>query len=283
MSSHLAPHIVTDSTAALPPQVAEQHGIAVIACHINLSGQTYREGIDITQSEFYRRLRSWERLQTAQPGIGVFAETYRRLLADGRPVVSIHLGSGYSGVYGAACLAAQEVDPERITIVDGRQVSLCTGWLAIRAAEMAAAGASADEVTRHVHELAPRLRLFALIDDLRYLRRSGRVNLASIVLGQLFSIKPIIAVHDNHANLVGKARTLNRGLDRLVAMAGEVGPIERMAVLHADAVDTAAELAKRAACLVDRQELPIADAGTIISGHGGPGAVGLACMYAAQP
>lgn len=273
------PHIVTDSTADTPPETARQLDLTVVPCHIHFGGQTYREGIDISRQEFYQRLRNWETFSTSQPAVGVFAETYRRLLADGRPIVSIHLASRLSGVYNSARLAAEEVAPDRITVVDGQQVSMCTGWLAIGAAEAAAAGASTSEVIRLVEEAVPRVRLLALIDDMRYLLRSGRVGWGSGLLGQLFSIKPIIEVKEGRVDLAGKVRSQARGLDRLVAMACEAGRLARVAVLHADAPGTAAGLVERLSAVFTREPVLVCEAGTVISGHAGPGAVGLACLY----
>jgi DegV family protein with EDD domain len=275
----LGPHIVTDSTADIPGGIARRLGITVIPCHIHFGDETYREGVDISREEFYRRLRSLEQFTTSQPAVGVFAETYRSLLADGRPIVSIHLASRLSGVYNSAWLAANEVDSQRIAVVDGQQVSMCTGWLAIGAAEAARAGASAGEIIRQASERARRLQLFALIDDLRYLHRGGRVNWASSLLGNLFAIKPIIRVREGRADLVEKVRSSTRGLDRIVSLASS-GRLERVAVLHADAPDYAAELAERMSRVFPRERLLITEAGTVVSGHAGPGAVGVACLMA---
>ena len=274
------PHIVTDSTADIPGEVARRLDIAVVACQIHFGDQTYREGIDISRQEFFRRLRKLDQFTTSQPAVGVFAETYRRLLADGRPIVSIHLASRLSGVFNSAWLAANQVDPERITVIDGQQVSMCTGWLAIGAAEAARAGACVGEIIRQVTERVQRLCLFALIDDLQYLYRGGRVSWASSLLGNLFAIKPIIQVREGRADLIEKVRSLARGLDRVASLAAESGPLERVAVLHADAPDCAAELAERMSRIFPREQLLITEAGTVVSGHAGPGAVGVACLMA---
>jgi DegV family protein with EDD domain len=275
----LVPHIVTDSTADIPPEAAQRLDLTVVPCNIHFGGQSFREGIDLTRQEFYRRLREWEPFYTSQPAVGVFAETYRRLLEDGRPIVSIHVASQLSGVYNSARLAADEIAPDRITLVDGRQVSMCTGWLAIGAAEAAATGASTNEVIRWAEEAKPRLRVLALIDDMRYLLRSGRVGWAAGLLGQIFSIKPIVEVREGRVDLAGKVRSQTRGLDRLVAMACELGDLARVAVLHADAPDAATGLAERVSAIFSREPLMVCEAGTVISGHAGPGATGLACLY----
>jgi len=279
MTDHV-PHVVTDSTSDIPPEIAQRLDITVVPCQIHFGGQTYRDGIDMSRQEFYRRLRNSEQLTTSQPAVGVFAETYRGLLADGRPIISIHLASRLSGVFSTACLAAREVDPERITVIDGQQVSMCTGWLAIGAAEAAQGGSSEDEILLQVRNRLPRLRLFALIDDLRYLQRGGRVSWGSSLLGNLFAIKPILLVNEGRAELVQKVRSLTRGLDRVIALSTESGPLERVAVLHADASGVAAELAERMSRILPRGQMLVAEAGITVSGHAGPGAVGLACLLA---
>ena len=272
------PHVVTDSTADLSDEVARRLDITVIPCQIHFGSRTYREGVDIERSEFYLRLRAGERFTTSQPPVGVFAEAYRRLLEDGRPIVSVHIAGALSGVCGAAAIAAREVAPDRIAVVDGNQVSMCTGCLAVEAAEAANAGAGLAEVTQLLCSLLPNLRLLALIDNLHYLQRSGRVSWASSLLGGLLSIKPILSVRDGRADLLEKVRLQSRGLDRMVALVERMAPFRRLAVLHADARLVAEALASRLSHLLPLEDILVVEAGTIISGHAGPGAVGLACL-----
>jgi DegV family protein with EDD domain len=278
--TELPPHIVTDSTADIPVEIARRLDITVIPCLLYCNGQTFRDGVDLTRAEFYRRLRAKELFKTSQPAVGVFAATYRRALADGRPVVAIHLAAGLSGLYSTAYMAAQEVDPECVTVIDSQQVTMCTGWLAIHAAEQAKQGRSAAEIVAEVQQMRPRLRLLALIDDLLFLQHSGRVNWIYGMIGSLFSIKPIVLVRDGAAPLVAKARTFAHGIARLAELAAQYGPIERLAVVHADAPGAAAELTAqvRQRCAVG--ELLTTDAGVIVCAHAGPGAVGVACLLA---
>lgn len=274
------PCVVTDSTADIPPEITRNLGITVVPCHVHFGEQTFREGVDLTRTEFYRRLRGPERFTTSQPAAGVFAETYQRLLAEGRHIISIHLASRLSGVYNSASLAAAETDPERVTVIDSQQVSMCVGFLAMHAAEAVQAGCSTQEIIRQIHELPPRLRLFAVIDDLHSLQRSGRVNWASSLLGSLFSIKPIILIKEGRVDLAGKVRSLTRGFERVATLVAGLGPPARLAVLHADAPTRALELADHLADIFPRDKMLITEAGSIVSGHAGPGAVGVACLMA---
>ena len=275
-----APHVVTDSTSDLPVEMAQRLDITVVPCQIHFGDQTFLDGVTITRAQFYDRLRSGERFSTSQPSVGAFAEVYRRLLADGRSVVSIHLASRLSGIYNSAWLAASQTDPERITVIDSQQVSMCVGWLAMHAAQAAQEGRSRPEIASMVDQRLSHLRLLAVIDDLRFLHRGGRVSWASSLVGSLFAIKPIILVRQGQADLHEKARSLARGIERVATLVEELGPLERVAVLHAGAPERAAELAERIARFVSGDRLLVTEAGVIISGHAGPGAVGAACLMA---
>ncbi len=272
-------HIVTDSTSDLPPELARRLDITVIPCQIHFGSETFREGMDIARHELYRRLRSGERATTSQPAVGVFAEVYQRLLRDGRPIVSIHLASRLSGVYSTACMAAREVDPERISVIDTRQVTMCSGWVAVHAAEAAREGRSRTDILQLIQDMLPRLRLYALIDDLHFLQRSGRVSWARSLLGNLLAIKPIAIVSEGEVVLAEKVRSFGRGLDRLIALATEAGRLEHVAILHAGAPQAAQYLEERLQDFLPREQMVLGEAGAVITAHAGPGAAGLACLY----
>ncbi len=278
MSQDQTPCIVTDSTADIPAGVARRLDITVIPCQIHMQGRTYLEGIDLNGHQLYQAMRAGATASTSQPAVGVFADFYRQALAGGRPVIAIHLGSGYSGLHSTATIAAREADPERVTVVDSGQVSMATGWVAIQAAEMAQQGRSLHEVLAAIRDMLPRLRLFALIDDLRALRRGGRVSWLASFVGQWLSVKPIIQVGGNKTEPVAKVRTFSRGIERLASIACQLAPIERLAVLHADAPARLEQLLERLTDLVPRERVLVTEAGAIVGAHAGPGALGFACV-----
>jgi len=281
MTTNQPPCVVTDSTADIPSEVARRLDITVIPCQIHMHGRTYLDGVDISRQELFAHMRRGEMFTTSQPPVGVFAEAYRRALAARRQVVAIHLGAAFSGLHSTACVAARDVDPERITVVDSQQVSMCLGWLAVQAAEMAQQGALPGDILTHVRGMIPRLRLFALIDDLRFLYHGGRVGAISAMVGQLLAIKPVVQVRQGRVDVVAKVRSLSRGLDYLRQAAEGLGALERLAILHADASALALELGTRLAGLVPPGQWFTTEAGAIISAHAGPGAVGFACALRA--
>jgi len=281
MTSCEPPRVVTDSTADIPAAMARRLDIAVVPCQIHVQGRTYLDGVDISRQELFAHMRSGDLITTSQPPVGVFAEAYHQALAERSQVVAIHLGAAFSGLHDTACVAARDVDPARITVVDSQQVSMCLGWLVVQAAEMAQQGRGRSEIVAHVRQMIPRLRLFALIDDLRFLYRGGRVGAISAMVGQLLSIKPVVQVRQGRVDVVAKVRSFARGLEHLRQMAEGLGALERLAVLHADAAEAATGLAGQLARLVPEGQLLTTEAGAIISAHAGPGAVGFACAIRA--
>jgi DegV family protein with EDD domain len=184
-----------DSTADLPPELVEQWNLAVVPCLVHFGQTTFREGVDLGRAEFYRRLAAAEvSPTTSAPGPGVFEEVYRRLAAGCDQIVSVHLSSKLSAVFNAARLGAQEVTGAEIAVVDGGSVSMGLGWQAVLAARWARQGRSLEEIVDGLTASRPHARVFALLDTLEYLRRSGRVNRVVAALGALLNVKPLVSV-----------------------------------------------------------------------------------------
>ena len=126
--------IVTDSTADLPQDVAQEHDIRIVPLSVSFGDEHYVDGVDLTPAEFYGKLRSNPVLpRTSQPPPGRFAEVYREALDAGRQVLSIHISSKLSGTIRR--LAAEMVDPENIVVMDSLTVSMGVGLMALAAAQ----------------------------------------------------------------------------------------------------------------------------------------------------
>jgi DegV family protein with EDD domain len=226
--------IVVDSTADLPPRMLADLDISVVPCLLRFGEQTFRDGVDITQAEFFARLRTDPHFPgTAAPAPGLFAEVYRRLAGETDTVVSLHISSPYSGIFNAARLGAEAVaDRLRVVPVDSGQISLGMGLMAIVAAEAARDGASLEDVLRLVDDLRRRTHLLAIIDDLDNLRRSGRVNQLLARIGTLLRIKPILHVHQGEVLLQERVRSWTRAQERLIDIVRAMAPFERLILAH---------------------------------------------------
>src|SRR6266849_8346735 len=146
--------IVTDSTADLPPALASSRSISVVPLTLHFEGRSFLDGVDITPSEFYRKLPSaTTHPTTSQPSPGRFAETYSALLDDHEAVVSIHISEKLSGTYESARQAAAMTDPKRVRVIDSELVSMSLGLITLAASSLASIGSNAEAIEAKVLEM----------------------------------------------------------------------------------------------------------------------------------
>jgi DegV family protein with EDD domain len=273
--------VVTDSTSDLPPEMAAELDITVIPCNVHFGSETYLDGVDLTRQQFYDKLTTTTELPTtSSPGVGVFAETYHRLLETADGVVAIHLASALSAVYNAACLGAEKLDQTRIAVLDSTSVSMGLGWLAVIAARAAREGLNLSQVVKRVEAARPRVRLIAAVDTMTYLWHSGRVHWGAAFLGTLLDIKPIVDVRDGVVRAIARVRTRKKALAHLRQLVAEMGPAQDLAVLHTRSLELAQQFADEAADLFPRERMAIVETGTVLGTHVGPGTIGVACILA---
>lgn len=276
--------VITDSTADLPPAVAEREGILVVPCQVYFGEEAFREGVDLTDEEFFQRLRTSPVLpRTALPRGEDFHAVYREARRRGATgVLAVHLGSGFSGLFGAATLFAREVDMP-VELVDSGTASMALGLLAIYAARRARQGIALPHLAEEARRLAPRVETYAMLDTLEYARRGGRVSRIVEVLAATLNVKPILRVARNRVDLVARQRTPKRALDWLVERVKEADPHHGVAVVHADALHLAKNvLEKVTALLPPNTEFFSSSAGAVLGTHAGPGAVGV-CFIRQAP
>jgi DegV family protein with EDD domain len=273
---------VTDSTCDLPERLVAEHGISVVPLHINVGDESYLDGIDLARREFYERLPGWEPPpQTATPSPGTFRQVYERLAEEGMAeILSIHISISLSATVNTARLAAGEVTSAAVTVFDGGQVSLGTGLLVLAAAKAAAAGHSLGEIVELVKEKTLRTHVFAALDTLEFLQRSGRMSWAVSRLGSILRVKPLLKMHNGDPQ-IERIRTSTRAIGRMMELVKDLGPLEELALIHTHAPEKLEMLYEKAKHLFPRQETPMrAEVTPVIGTHVGPGAVGFACVAA---
>jgi DegV family protein with EDD domain len=273
--------IVTDSTCDLPKEIIDRYGIRVVPLYINVGNQGYLDGIDITRTEFYQKLPTFaEHPTTAVPSMQKFLAMYESLADEGATaVLSIHISISLSATVEVARSAAQETTSVPVIVFDSRQLSLGTGFMVETAAKMAAEGHSVEEILHVLNQQVKRSHVFAALDTLEFLKRSGRMNRYISGLGTLLQLKPILTMYDGKPGSE-RVRTRARATKRVVEMLAEVGPIERVALLHTNAPEMVKELRHLAANLLPPGEILEADITPVIGAHIGPGAYGFAVVTA---
>jgi DegV family protein with EDD domain len=268
--------IVTDSTADVPPDLGAD--ITVVPCFIQFGTASYLDGVDITREQFYTWLADSDVMpKTAAPSVGIFEETYRRVTREGDEVISLHVAGALSGMINSARLGAEAVPQARITVYDSESVTMGLGWMCVAAARAARQGKSVAQVIALLDEMKTRAHVFAALDTLEFLRRSGRVGWASSMVGQLLNIKPLVGVYRGAVRLLGRVRTRARSIQRLVELVSNLGKLESLAVLHTTAQDAALQLAREVAHLAP-SPVPVVEVTPVIGTHTGPNGLGLAAI-----
>lgn len=274
----MAVAVVTDSTAYLPAELAGRHGLTVVPLTVVINGMEGREGEEVSPADAARAMSARRvSLSTSRPSPEQFAQTYRSLLdAGAEAVVSVHLSAQLSGTVDAATLAAADFGG-RVEVVDSRSTGMGLGFPALAAAAAAARGAGAADVRRAAVGTIDRTKSFFYVDTLEFLRRGGRINAASALLGTALSVKPIMHMVDGGILLRDKVRTASRGLARLADLAVEAaGDADvDIAVHHLAAEARAAQLAEMLANrLGDRlRDRYLTEIGAVVAAHVGPGLV----------
>jgi DegV family protein with EDD domain len=272
--------IVTDSTCDLPPEVAAELGIKVIPDYINVGDQSFLDGVDLTRREFYQRLADWPvPPTTAAPGVDAFCKVYKQLAVEGASqVISFHIYEKLSNLSNVARLAAQATHSVAVNVVTGGFLSMGGGFIVSEAARAALAGQSLAEILRVVQDMARRTHIFAALDTLEYLRRSGRVSNLMARVGSWIHILPVLKLHQEEIGM-DMVRTRANGMARVIRLIEALGPLERLGIVHANAPEKAQEIRRQASHLFPPGQEPwVVDITPVIGAHVGPGAVGLAAV-----
>jgi len=273
--------ILTDSTADVPADLVDRLGIVVVPAYVQFDGRSLRDGEQISRAQFYEMLpRLAEPPTTAVPPAEEFAAAFRSLVGQADEVIAILLSRTLSGMYNAAWLGSQAVPELKIHLVDSRQLAMGLGWQVIVAAEAAAAGRGSEEILATLCNLRPRIRVLAMLDGLEHLRRSGRVAWAQTMVARFLRIKPLIDFHEGEALLIGRVRTRRKAVERLTEMVAEMGPLERLAVVHTASPDVEA-FRQRLGSLFPVDRILLSEVGPVVGAHIGPRALGVAAVTAA--
>jgi len=272
--------VMTDSTCDLPRDWIARYDIRVVPTYVHFGLESLADdGVQLTRPEFYRRLTAAHELpKTSAPPPGQVLEMTQQALAEAEHVIGITAPVKLSGIFNTFRLAAEQSEPERVTLIDSGNLSMGLGWLVLLAAERAQAGVAPLAIADEVRAAIPRADLWAALDTFEYVRRSGRVGWAAAMVGELFHIKPIIRLYDGVVSSVTRTRTPQRAFAALVELAHSAGPLERLAVMHSHFPQGGQRLAEALSDLAPLAEIPLVDVTPVLGVHVGPNALGVAVL-----
>ncbi len=271
--------IVTDSSANLPEELVREYEVTVVPIYLYWNGVTYRDGVDISPRELYRRLRETTVLpKTSAPSVGDFLKTYLSLAPQAEAIISIHLPPNLSATYEAARTAAQMVEGAKVYVVNAHTAAAGQGLVVLEAARLARHGVDPEKIVKRAEEIGLRTHLFAFLSTLKYLYFGGRIGLASALLGSAIQICPILYLRDGVADVWSKPRTRARALQELLKIAEQKigGRRVHIAVMHGDSLEDALFLRDEIAQRFDCAELFVTEFTPVMGAHTGPGLVGIA-------
>ena len=272
--------IIIDSAADLEPAASKSQGIDVIPMSVHFGSHAYQDGIDLSKKVFYSLLLSDEESpSTAQPNPADFLPYFEDAQASGDQVVVILLSSVLSGTFQSAVIAKEMCGYEDIYLVDSLSASAGIQLLAEKACQLRDQGVSASEIAAQLNALKGRIRIFALIDTLEYLRRGGRLSNLQAGLGTLTKLKPVISVREGAVVVVGKAFGVSAAMKQLLKFLSE-HPVDNdfpaFALYSNDESRVDDFLPRLQELELLPQDLRRCSLGPTIGTHIGPGAVGMA-------
>lgn len=278
--------VFSDSSCDLSAETTSELNVSIISYFVSLDGKNYlREGIDITHSEFYKRLRR-ENLypKTSLPPIQDYIDAFKPALNAGKDILCICLTTKFSGSCQCALNAAElckgQYPNNKIVVMDSAQVTCGQGVMVREAALLQKQGKTIDETVAELELLKTKIRIIFTVDSLNYLQKGGRVGKASALAGSLLNIKPIIYAKDGELIPHSKVRGRNKAILKLIDIAlkevGEEKDAYEFRLLSADCDDEVLVLRD----LLEKEHgikitMPVTNIGVTIGAHTGPTALGI--------
>jgi DegV family protein with EDD domain len=273
--------IVTDSTAYLSEETVRRYDIRVVPLYVHFGNEAFREGVDLSDEEFYARLKAAPELPTtSQPSAGEFYEVFKEIVDAGHEILTLTISSKLSGTWNSA-MAAKEMLPEAsISIVDSLSTSVGLELMVKAAIESIAAGHELQEVTSQIEEIKAKMRLLFVVDTLEYLAKGGRIGNARALLGTVLKVKPILSLQDGAIEPMEQVRSKRKAVARMVELVEEEladsCSLAQVAVMNAlvegEADDLGKDLETRWTCATPL----VSSLGPVIGTHTGPGVLGVA-------
>jgi len=271
--------IITDSTSDVRPAEWAELGVSVLPLTVTINGKSYQDGIDLSNDTFFEMLEHAEQLPTtSQITPDTFSQAFEKHTGNGDDVVGVFISSELSGTCHSAEIAAQEMDPDKVFVVDSRIGTFGLAILVREAVKMRDAGMIAAEIAGALKKLVARIRLVAMVDTLKYLRLGGRISAATAFVGDLLKIRPMVEVKDGLIHNIGKIRG-KRSVMQFISRYLDEHPIDTelsFAIGHSNAHHDCHNLLEFLKDRIPASKTFLAEIGAVIGTYIGPGAFGIA-------
>lgn len=274
----MAIRIVTDSTSDMPKEIADKYNIKIAPLSVNFGEESFLDGVELTNEEFYRKLATAKDLPTtSQVNPGKFVDMFNEILDDGDEVIGIFISSDLSGTYASAEIARDMIKSDKIHILDSRGVTAMTTLMSIEAAKLADKGKNASEIMGMLGKMVENMKTMFIIDTLEYLVKGGRLSPVQGAIGGLLNVKPIIRVN-GVVETVTKVRGRAKGIKYLMDwVKNSQFDLSGKTVFIVNSNDQAFSDKIRKSLLENFKvgEILEAQIGAVVGTHAGPGCAGI--------
>jgi len=277
----VALRIVTDSTADLPPGLAQELGITVVPLTVRFGDDVYHDGVDIDSDAFFARLQERDaHPETKEPPSSAFADVYNDLLGQGHAVLSLHVSSDLSQTYAQTSAARlTSANPDRIILIDSRWTSMPMGMAAVAGARALRAGEGTLTALETVRQVLNTNQLRLFVDTLTYLQRGGRIGAARALLGSLLDVKPLLTISDGVVQPAGQVRTREHALEHVRRWSESQENVKGFTVVHTRCPQDAERLHNDLQQCWPQADAYLTELGPVVATHIGPGSIGVALHH----
>lgn len=278
--------IVTDSDSGITQAQGAAAGIYVIPMPFMMGERTYYEDINLTQQEFYEKLREGGDISTSQPAPAAVIELWKGLLKEYDAVVHIPLSSGLSSACENAHMLAADFG-NKVLVVDNQRISVTLRQSILEAKAMADRGMSAEAIKEELERTGLDASIYITVDTLEFLKKGGRITPAAALLGTFLRIKPVLTIQGAKLDAFAKARTMKQAKSMMITaikkdveerFGGDLGRGVHMAVAHTNSEEAAQEFKQELKELFPGAgDIYVDHLSLSVSCHIGPGALAVAC------
>lgn len=272
--------IITDSTSDITQLEAKEKSITVIPLRVRFDETEFKDGVTLSSEEFYKKLQEAKNLPvTSQPSPDEFLTHFEEAKKSGDSVIVITLSSTLSGTYQSAMLAKSMCEYENIYLIDSQTVTLSLKLLVNYAIKLRDEGLSIDKIVTELEDAKKRIKLFAIVGTLEYLKKGGRLSSTAAIAGTLLGIKPIVKVEDGIVGMAAKARGTNSAFSKISSLIEETGGMD-MSMPYTLGYSGSPESLDAFQPFIEKSfnlsNSPISIIGATVGVHAGPGACGIA-------
>lgn len=280
--------IMTDSNSGITQNESKELGVYVLPMPFYIDGKMYYEDIDLSQEQFYEKLKQDCEIKTSMPLVGEVTDKWEELLKEYDEIVYIPMSSGLSSSCETAYMLSQDYEG-KVQVVNNQRISVTQRQSVMDAKQLAEQGKSAAEIKQILEEVKSESSIYIMLDTLYYLKKGGRITPAAAALGTLLKLKPVLQIQGDKLDAFAKARTAKQGKNIMIEtmkkdfeerFQSPDGKKMHLEIAYSDDKEAAEAFREEVQKAFPDNEIVMNPLSLSVSCHIGPGAIAIACSKA---